>query len=416
MQEVTMPRLRHARFRFLPALSLALVLAALGCGEDAQAPTPPALDPALAIRPANGLSFRQVSVGFGHSCGVTQAHLAYCWGVNFAGQLGDGTTTDRLTPVPVAGGLRFRQVSAGARHVCGVTLGNVAYCWGANLSGALGDGTTTERLTPVAVAGGLRFGEVSASGNGDHTCGVTTGNRAYCWGANFNAQLGDGTSDNFRPVPVAVAGGLRFRQVSTGGIHSCGVVTDNRAYCWGTNFFGQFGNGMIDNGPQVVFTPTPVAVAGGLRFHQVDAATLHTCGLTTGNLAYCWGENEFGLLGDGTTTDRLTPVAVAGGLRFRQVSGGENFHTCGVATGNRAYCWGSNFTGELGDGTTTARLTPVAVAGGLQFTEVSAGTNHTCGVTTGNVAYCWGLNNFGQLGDSTRDTRLAPVAVAAPGP
>jgi alpha-tubulin suppressor-like RCC1 family protein len=157
-------------------------------------------------------------------------------------------------------------------------------------------------------------------------------------------------------------------------------------------------------------------VAGGLRFHEVDAGTLHTCGLTPGNRAYCWGDNEFGLLGDGTTTNRLTPVAVAGGLQFLQVSTGENFHTCGVATGNRAYCWGTNFTGQLGDGTTTRRLTPVAVAGRLRFREVSAGPNHTCGVATGNVAYCWGLNDFGQLGDGTRNPHLTPVAVAAPAP
>jgi alpha-tubulin suppressor-like RCC1 family protein len=407
-----MPRIGCNQLRFVSVLPLAFVLAVLGCQEDAQSPTAPEAGPALAIRPDHGLSFRQVSAGFQHSCGVTSDNRAYCWGQNFLGQLGDGTTSDRPTPVAVSGGLEFRQVSAGARHTCAVTRGYVAYCWGSNASGQLGDGTTTNRLTPVAVAGGLRFRQVSASANGDHTCGVTPGNVAYCWGANFNAQLGDGTTNNFRLMPVAVAGGLRFRQVSAGGVHTCGVATGNLAYCWGTNIFGQFGDGTTSND----LTPTPVAVAGGLRFHEVDAGSLHTCGLTPGNLAYCWGDNFFGLLGDGTTTNRLTPVAVAGGLRFRQVSGGENFHTCGVATGNRAYCWGTNFTGELGDGTTTTRLTPVAVAGGLRFSDVSAGTNHTCGVATGNVAYCWGLNDFGQLGDATTTTRLTPVAVVAPTP
>ncbi len=397
--------------RLAPVFTLSILMAVIGCGE-AGSPTAPEPGPAFDTRPANAVSFDQVSAGFFHSCGVTPDHRAYCWGQNLFGQLGDGTTTNSLTPVAVAGGLRFRQVSAGARHTCGVTLGNVAYCWGPNFTGQLGDGTTTNRLTPVAVAGGLRFHEVSASGNGDHTCGVATGNVAYCWGANFNAQLGDGTANNFRLTPVSVAGGLRFRQVSAGGIHTCGVATNNRAYCWGTNLFGQFGNGAINNGPQVVVTPTPVAVAGGLRFHQVDAGTIHTCGVSTDNRAYCWGDNEFGLLGDGTTTTRLTPVAVSGGLRFRQVSAGENFHTCGVTTANLAYCWGANFFGMLGDGTTTRRLTPVAVAGGLRFRQVTTGLHHSCGVVTGNWAYCWGANDEGQLGDGTTATRLRPVAVA----
>jgi alpha-tubulin suppressor-like RCC1 family protein len=355
-----MPRIGCNRLRFVSVLPLALVLTVLGCQEDAQSPTAPDAGPALAKRPADGLLFRQVSAGFHHSCGVTSDNRAYCWGQNLFGQLGDGTTSDQPTPVAVGGGLEFRQVSAGARHTCGVTRGYVAYCWGSNASGQLGDGTITNRLTPVAVAGGLRFRQVSASANGDHTCGVTPGNVAYCWGSNFNAQLGDGTTNNFRPTPVAVAGGLRFRQVSVGGVHTCGVAT--------------------------------------------------------GNLAYCWGDNEFGQLGDGTTITRRTPVAVAGGLRFSQVSAGENFHSCGVTSANRAYCWGTNFNGELGDGTTTDRLTPVAVVGGLQFRQVSAGLVHTCGVATGDLAYCWGYNGFGALGDGTTSPHFTPVAVAAPAP
>jgi alpha-tubulin suppressor-like RCC1 family protein len=401
------------RSRFLPVLPLAIAISAIGCGEDAHTPTTPELGPALAIGSANGLSFRQVSAGLSHSCGVTVHNLVYCWGGNEFGMLGDGTTSDQSTPVAVAGRIRFSRVTAGARHTCGVTPGNVAYCWGQNASGQLGDGTTTDRLTPVAVAGGLRFVQVSPSANGDHTCGVTTGNVAYCWGANFNAQVGDGTTGNFRLSPVAGAGGHRFRQVSAGGVHTCGVTLHNLAYCWGDNLFGQFGDGTVSND----LTPTPVAVVGGLQFHQVDAGSLHTCGVTLEGLAYCWGDNEFGLLGDGTTTNRLTPAAVAGGLRFRQVSAGENFHTCGVTTGNIAYCWGKNFNGLLGDGTSDdLQPAPVAVVGGLRFRQVSAGLNHTCGVTVHNLAYCWGYNGVRQLGDGTTTDRFTPVAVGAPAP
>jgi alpha-tubulin suppressor-like RCC1 family protein len=353
-----------------------------------------------------------VSAGGFHTCGVTTSDLAYCWGRNSEGQLGDGTTTGRrLTPVAVAGGLRFRQVSAdGFGYTCGVTTDNQAFCWGNNFYGQLGDGTTTTRLTPVAVAGGLRFRQVSAGAA--HTCGVTTDDRAYCWGFNQVGQLGDGTTIN-RLTPVAVAGGLRFRQLSPdGSAHTCGVTTDDRAYCWGRNAaVGALGDGTTTD------RLTPVAVAGGLSFRQVSAGGFHTCGVTTTNLAYCWGYNADGQLGDSTTTRHLRPVRVAGGHRFLQVNAAGSY-TCAVNPFNvnpfnRAFCWGNNFYGQLGDGTTTTRLTPVRVVGGLPFRQVSAGGVHTCGVTTSDLAYCWGYNNFfGALGDGTLINRRRPTPVA----
>jgi alpha-tubulin suppressor-like RCC1 family protein len=398
-----MPRIGCTRFRFLPVL--ALVVAALGCREDTQSPTTPEPGPALAIRPAHRLSFRQVSAGQSHTCGVAPAGQAYCWGENFFGQLGDGTGTDHLTPVRVAGGLRFRQVSTGTSHSCGVTVNNRLYCWGANTTAEVGDGTTTPRLMPVPVAGGLRFRQVDA-GNGN-TCGVTLDHLAYCWGDNGAGKLGDGTT-TARLTPVPVVGGLRFREVSTAVGHTCGVTLDHRAYCWGNN-----SNGTLGVGPPENLRLTPVPVAGGLRFRQVGVGFSHTCGVTLGNVAYCWGANIFGEVGDGTTfSTRLTPVRVAGGLRFRRVDAVGEFHTCGLTLGKRAYCWGLNDNGQLGDGTTINRLTPVATAGGLLIRQVSAYFNHSCGVTLGNVAYCWGSNENGQLGDGTTINRLTPVRVA----
>jgi alpha-tubulin suppressor-like RCC1 family protein len=172
-------------------------------GPAATSPTAPEPAPALDITAAHTLAFRQVSTGFGHTCGVTTNNLAYCWGFNLFGQLGDGTTTIlSATPVAVAGGLRFRQVSAGSDHTCGVTTDSLAYCWGINRSGELGNGTTTNRLKPVRVAGGHLFRGVSGASH--HSCAVTTGDRAFCWGQNSLGELGDGTTTN-RLTPVAVA-------------------------------------------------------------------------------------------------------------------------------------------------------------------------------------------------------------------
>jgi alpha-tubulin suppressor-like RCC1 family protein len=394
-------RVRRLNRRLAPVLAPALLVAALGCREEATSPSAPEPGPALDITPAQVLSFRQVSAGGFHTCGVTTGDQAYCWGRGTEGQLGDGTTTNRLTPVPVAGGLRFRQVRAGGdAHTCGLSLDNQAYCWGGNTFGRLGDGTTTNRLTPVPISGGLSFRQVDAGVF--HTCGVTIENVAYCWGGGI---LGDRARTGSL-TPVAVAGAHRFRQVSAGSTHTCGLNLLDRALCWGDNTFGKLGDGTT-----ALRRQGPVRVVGGLQFGQLSAGGQHTCGVTTADRVFCWGGNEAGQLGDGTTTSPLTPVAVAGGRRFLRVSTGGD-HTCAVNPLDVAFCWGENSRGQLGDNTTTPRLTPIRVVGGLRFREVSAGSFHTCGVTTGDRAYCWGSNNFfGQLGDGTLKNRRRPTAV-----
>jgi alpha-tubulin suppressor-like RCC1 family protein len=265
-----------------------------------------------------------------------------------------------------------------------------------------------------------------------HNCAVTPDNRAYCWGYNADGQLGNGTTSFERLSPTPVAGGLSFRQISAGYYHSCGVTTDNRAYCWGRG--GNLGDGTA------MSRARPVPVAGGLRFRQVSAGWEHTCGVTTDDRVYCWGDNVFGQLGNGTTGEigypGLSPVAVMGTLRFRGVSVGV-FHSCGVTNTDRAYCWGGDQWGQIGDGaasgtcqvtfnTIPCRKKPTLVAGGYRWRQVDAGggtgpgedqtgpTNagRTCGVTTDGRAFCWGDGTQGQNGDGTRSIRTAPSNVA----
>jgi alpha-tubulin suppressor-like RCC1 family protein len=392
-----------------------LAMMSVGCGQDVESPTGPRSTPELATA-IGPLSFAQVSAGYRHTCGVTTAGKAYCWGENFDGELGDGTTDTHTRPVAVSGGLTFLAVSGGYRFTCGVTADFKAYCWGHNQYGKLGDGTTSRRLTPARVAGNLQFRQVSAGQF--HACGVTPSDVAYCWGLISDGRLGIGSTfpDNYRTRPTLVAGQLTFMRVSAGANHSCGLRRSGKAFCWGDNRFGQLGDGTtIDR-----WTPRAIPT---LLFNQVVAgardrrSSTHTCGVTTENKAYCWGANDEGQLGNGTTDSKVQPRPVAGGLSFLGVDPSGD-HSCGVTIAHQVYCWGWNYYGQLGNGesgvTAPSRLSPSRVSGSVQYATVSTGENHTCGVGTGGQAYCWGANNAGTLANGTSDPSSIPVAVVAP--
>jgi len=202
---------------------------------------------------------------------------------------------------------------------------------------------------------------------------------------------------------VLVAGALLFQSVRAGWGHTCGITTDNVAFCWGYNLDAQLGNGAVSSD-----VPSPAAVAGNQSFVAVAVGTTHSCAMSPDGAAYCWGAPD--VVGDGSGITQPSPVPIAGGLTFATVgaalaAGQEN--SCALTSAGTAYCWGRNVVGQLGDGSAIARATPVAVVGGLSFASLSVGLYHTCGVTTGAVAYCWGDNGNGQLGAGT--TELCPV-------
>jgi len=302
---------------------------------------------------SGGLHFAEVSAGDVHTCGVTTTNVAYCWGVNDYGRLGDGTTTQHGVPTLVAGGLLFSHLSAGETDTCGVTMGGDAYCWGLNDAGQLGDAVIGQHPVPGRVMGGLHFSAVSAGGM--HSCGITSDDIGYCWGDNGVGQLGDGTTTS-RADPEPVAGGLRWRQLSAGGIHSCGVTTGNTVLCWGFNNHGQLGDGTMTE------QHAPISIMTGQQIASVTTGRVNSCAITATGAASCWGINFSGQLGDGTIiSPRPMPTLVQGGLGFAQLSArGE--HTCGVTIDHVAYCWGFNAEGELGNGTDQSSLTPARIA------------------------------------------------------
>ncbi len=383
------------------------------------------------------LHFATVEPGAHHTCGVTPAGAAYCWGHGLLGELGNEKTADAATPQAVAGGLTFAAVSVGGPNTCGVTAGGAAYCWGSDGYGQLGAGAPAPDLCgsdqspcsirPLAVAGGHGFASLSAGWGS--ACGLDAGGVAYCWGDNSFGQLGIGGdtaglatcffANPCSHTPMAVTSGLMFTAIGTGTSSVCGLTSTGAAYCWGDNRFGQLGIGTASGADVCGGDPcsrTPVPVVGGLTFTQLSVGYYHSCGLVTNGAWYCWGSNNYGQLGNGTIGPdtcydecSATPVAVSGPpdptchtaapcVIFATVFPGGRRYSCGVTSGGVAYCWGENILGQLGDGSTVNSLAAVAVAGGLTFASLSAYLYHTCGLTTGGVAYCWGRNSYGQLG------------------
>jgi alpha-tubulin suppressor-like RCC1 family protein len=357
--------------------------------------------------------FTEISARKGHVCGISRDAQVYCWGLNADWQLGDGTFETRFQPTPV-GKTPFavRSVGAGYRHTCAIAQTGARWCWGSNKGAELGIGSTTGSSTPVNSAQeSIAF--VSVRSGQSYTCGVEAQTGAgYCWGENTLATLGDGTTTR-RGTPTRVGGNVRFSTIEPAAIHTCALeAATELAYCWGSNAFGELGIPASDD-PQ----PAPQAVANGKRFTSITLGFHHTCAIESGSgIAYCWGSNADGALGDGTTTNRAAPTPVSGGRRFASISAGFT-HTCGVeAQTGVAFCWGRNDSGGLGDGTRSDHLTPTPVASTDRFAMIVAGWNFTCALqaVTGH-AYCWGTNTVGELGTGSAALAiLVPAPVASP--
>ncbi len=354
---------------------------------------------------------------------------AYCWGDNTYGQLGDGTTTQRKTPVAVStlgvlSGKIVTSIAAGDTHVCAIADGWV-YCWGEGTNGRLGNGTTSNKSSPVAVSQGDIPGSstiLHVAAGGGQTCAIASNNKTYCWGYGSSGRLGNGsTSDHSTPVAVSqgsLPSGSEVSYITAGNSHTCVIASANsKAYCWGGGGSGRLGNGSTSN-QTIPVTVSQGVMPSGSTILQIIAANSHTCAVASNNQAYCWGNGSSGRLGNGSTSDHSTPVAVSQGVRpsgstVLGIKAGSA--SCLIASDNRVYCWGKGDDGRLGNGSTSSQNTPVMVdtAGDLKDKDVDSitvGDSHTCAVAEG-WAYCWGDNASGEIGDGLTADRNKPVAV-----
>jgi hypothetical protein len=358
---------------------------------DAQVVTQPLLATALAA-------------GLLHNCALIASGRAYCWGDNQNGALGDGSTVSRTVAVPVAGGLTFAKLAVGSGHSCGLTPAGELYCWGNNFWGQLGDGSAVSRSTPVRAAPGLYFTDAVAGS--DLTCGLTAAGEVYCWGF----KLG---SNSFTLWTVEkVSGGITFRSLYAGGFDVCGVDDSSQARC----MRGVYDFTGVAGGPGFHWVPQPAPLPSVTKIASTSLQS--TCGLDGAGKAFCWGSNSYGELGNGTTDSVSGVSTVQGAHAFSKLVAGYDFF-CGATTTGPIYCWGHNnglIAPIVNQNFNIVTPTALPLPTSTSFTTLVAGMSHLCGITAAASVQCWGFGYSGQLGDGSptgsNDFRSTPVAVS----
>ena len=380
---------------------------ALGTGSVNEFPHP---DPEAVV----GLDgVVEIDANGGSVCASRMDGSVRCWGDNGRGQLGDGTTIDRPTPVDVVGLSTVNdgpRVAVGMYHSCGLRTDGTVKCWGDNSQGQLGDGTLTDRTSATVVSG--LSGAIDIEAGGHHSCALMADGTARCWGSNAAGELGDGGASGIRSSsPVVVEGVDDATKIAAAQESTCAIRSNGTVVCWGDNDYGQLGDGTFTS------SDAPVAVSGLTNAVDIDATRYHVCALGSGGQIRCWGANATGQLGDGSTTNSNVPVTVrSAGLTHPVLNNVVDvatgyFHSCAAFSSGALRCWGSGTSGALGHGAWTNSNYAVAVANITTGMAVSTGGSSSCALRSNGTGRCWGSGSYGQLGNGDDDATNTPVAV-----
>jgi alpha-tubulin suppressor-like RCC1 family protein len=432
---------------FYVALAVVLLACTLTTGEvSAQGITVSPANPTIAVGQTQQFTVtgvgRATAVDMGdfHSCALLEDGSVRCWGANESGQLGDGNTTDSSAPVAVTGITGAAEVAAGFFHTCARFPSGAVQCWGRNNAGQVGDSPPLPEAvtTPVPVPG---ITATAITSGGYHTCALLGDRSVRCWGGNNLGQLGNGTSDpppppgvdpeaprSSNPVrgpqdPMAVSGINSAVAISAGGLFTCALLQDGTIRCWGDNTYGQLGDGAaIPPRPTRSFSSTPVTVIGlTTPAVAIDAGNFHMCAVFQGGEVRCWGRNDDGRLGNGTSgqssgaADSSTPTTVPATPAVPDFAaaalGPGAEHVCAVLADGRVSCWGDNNWGQLGNETpenpaVCCAFAPARPATGISTAiDASSGAEHTCVLLRDGTVWCWGNNKFGRVGVPLTDPR-----------
>jgi len=342
-----------------------------------------------------------ISSGSGYSVVLKSDGTVWTWGSN-----GNGNEEYQLNPIQVKGLTGVASVCAGSQHKVALKSDGTVWTWGSNWSGQLGDGTKENHLTPVQVKGLTDMTSVSTRGN--HTVALKSDGTVWTWGSNGYGELGDGSTEEYRSIPVQVKGLTGVTSVSAGSNHTIALKSDGTIWAWGDNMDGLLGDGSKEN------QTTPVQVAKDLTgVTSVSAGSSHAVALKNDGTVWAWGDNGLGQLGDGTTEDRFTPVQVKGLTGVTSVSAGT-FHTMALKNDGTIWAWGDNMDGLLGDGTRENRLTPVQVKALSGVKAISTGNSHTIALKNDGTILTWGYNNSGELGYGTTSNKITPIPSLVP--
>jgi alpha-tubulin suppressor-like RCC1 family protein len=359
-----------------------------------------------------------IATGYEHTCAVLTDGTVSCWGANAFGQLGDGTETPlTASPVKVTGLTNAIEITLGFEFSCALVRGGTAKCWGDDTMGQVGNGihlptgVNTPVATPTPVSGLTTATTITAGSVSDVACALLVDGTVACWGDDLEGALGDGVngSQGDSSTPVSVTGLKGVVSIAGGGAHTCALLAGGSVECWGS----QLGTGT--GVEQATAVPGPsvrgvTALAGGGS---------HTCALMADGTVECWGDNDHGQLGYATTAICLPGINVPCSLTAAAVPSlegvtalaGGGSHTCALLKDGTVRCWGRNDSGQLGNGTTSDSTTPVTVSNLTAVTEIAAGGSHTCARLANGGVRCWGWNLSGQLGNGTTTDSSVPVVV-----
>ncbi len=359
--------------------------------------------------PGARLDLQRIAASFHHTCSVFDDGTVHCWGANDRGQLGDGTVSVfKSPPVQVSGVFSAYSVAVGFGHSCALRSPGVVSCWGDNGSGQLGNGTFTNSLTAVPVKS-LESVKAIAAGS-LHTCALRSDGTVWCWGNNANGSLGAGLSATVVATPVKAQLTSQAVAITAGTSHTCAVLVDGSAQCWGANSDGQLGNST--NTDRRV--PVTVNVFGTPLKNVIDitAGSAHTCALLSTGTMDCWGRGTSGQLGNGNTTSLNFPTSIfIPSLSVVAIAAGDT-HTCALGVTGEIECWGDNISGQLGTGDHNMLSSPgTKVPGYTIGVEITAGSQYTCALDGKGIGECWGRNAEGELGNGTTNGSSFPISI-----